>query len=382
MIIKDRPTKLRVDLDALLNNYNKLNSLNIEKIGLAVVKADSYGLGAKVIARHLYENGVRHFATATLEEALELKDIIKDSMILVLGVINPLNVKYAVENNISLTCPSREWLEDALLQIQGFDKKLKIHVKIDTGMGRIGASELEELEIGHCCRETYFRFKNSYQDNVTSKVTEDIEKNMLSKEQFLRKVKLVDIYKEPENTVVNTFGLNIETTEDGFIYDYERDKEYILLIKPVNDSVGIIKNKVWNKFNAKPLSYHIPEIMLNMFLIRKPLKLIYVGKNNSELYKEFNFGFQDSCLSIDNNKIDEYNLSYLLDKIKLFEKHIEKDVVPRKIFTDKSLGMDEINNMQSYGLIEDFEINKLLNGEMYKNFQCNGCKYKTICENC
>ena len=146
MIIKDRPTKLRVDLDALLNNYNKLNSLNIEKIGLAVVKADSYGLGAKVIARHLYENGVRHFATATLEEALELKDIIKDSMILVLGVINPLNVKYAVENNISLTCPSREWLEDALLQIQGFDKKLKIHVKIDTGMGRIGASELEELE--------------------------------------------------------------------------------------------------------------------------------------------------------------------------------------------------------------------------------------------
>ena len=146
MIIKDRPTQLRVDLDALLNNYNKLNSLNIEKIGLAVVKADSYGLGEKVIARHLYENGVRHFATATLEEALELKDIIKDSMILVLGVINPLNVKYAVENNISLTCPSREWLEDALLQIQGFDKKLKIHVKIDTGMGRIGASELEELE--------------------------------------------------------------------------------------------------------------------------------------------------------------------------------------------------------------------------------------------
>ena len=146
MIIKDRPTQLRVDLDALLNNYNKLNSLNIEKIGLAVVKADSYGLGAKVIARHLYENGVRHFATATLEEALELKGIIKDSMILVLGVINPLNVKYAVENNISLTCPSKEWLEDALLQIQGFDKKLKIHVKIDTGMGRIGASELEELE--------------------------------------------------------------------------------------------------------------------------------------------------------------------------------------------------------------------------------------------
>ena len=145
-MINDRPTQLRVNLDALLNNYNKLNSLNNEKIGLAVVKADSYGLGSKVIAEHLYQNGVRHFATATLEEALELKDVIKDSMVLVLGVINSQNVKYAVENNVSLTSPSKEWLEESLVQLQQIEGKLKIHVKIDTGMGRIGTSDLEELK--------------------------------------------------------------------------------------------------------------------------------------------------------------------------------------------------------------------------------------------
>ncbi|MGY3782549.1 alanine racemase [Gemella taiwanensis] len=145
-MINDRPTQLRVNLDALLNNYNKLNSLNNEKIGLAVVKADSYGLGSKVIAEHLYQNGVRHFATATLEEALELKDVIKDSMVLVLGVINSQNVKYAVENNVSLTCPSKEWLEESLVHLQQIEGKLKIHVKLDTGMGRIGASDLEELK--------------------------------------------------------------------------------------------------------------------------------------------------------------------------------------------------------------------------------------------
>lgn len=145
-MINDRPTQLRVNLDALLNNYNKLNSLNNEKIGLAVVKADSYGLGSKVIAEHLYQNGVRHFATATLEEALELKDVIKDSMVLVLGVINSQNVKYAVENNVSLTCPSKEWLEESLVHLQQIEGKLKIHVKLDTGMGRIGTSDLEELK--------------------------------------------------------------------------------------------------------------------------------------------------------------------------------------------------------------------------------------------
>ena len=145
-MINDRSTQLRVNLDALLNNYNKLNSLNNEKIGLAVVKADSYGLGSKVIAEHLYQNGVRHFATATLEEALELKDVIKDSMVLVLGVINSQNVKYAVENNVSLTCPSKEWLEESLVHLQQIEGKLKIHVKLDTGMGRIGTSDLEELK--------------------------------------------------------------------------------------------------------------------------------------------------------------------------------------------------------------------------------------------
>ena len=145
-MINDRPTQLRVNLDALLNNYNKLNSLTNEKIGLAVVKADSYGLGSKVIAEHLYQNGVRHFATATLEEALELKDVIKDSMVLVLGVINSQNVKYAVENNVSLTCPSKEWLEESLVHLQQVEGKLKIHVKLDTGMGRIGTSDLEELK--------------------------------------------------------------------------------------------------------------------------------------------------------------------------------------------------------------------------------------------
>lgn len=144
-MIIDRPTKLKVNLDALLENYNKSRDLNKQKVIIAVVKADSYGLGARVIADYLYKNGVRHFATATLEEALELKDVIFDSMVLVLGVTNPQNIKYAVENNISLTCPSKAWLEECLSEMKDVEGKLKIHVKIDTGMGRIGISDKEEI---------------------------------------------------------------------------------------------------------------------------------------------------------------------------------------------------------------------------------------------
>ena len=198
-MINDRPTQLRVNLDALLNNYNKLNALN-NKIGLAIVKADSYGLGAKVIADHLYRNGVRHYATATVEEALELKDVIHDSMVLVLGVTNPQNVKYAVENNISLTCPSREWLEDSLQNLQQIDGKLNLHVKIDTGMGRIGtadAKELKEIDILLASEKINFEGVFSHYSNADGEddyydnyQTENFENNL---KVFTRKPKYIHI---------------------------------------------------------------------------------------------------------------------------------------------------------------------------------------------
>ena len=199
-MINDRPTQLRVNLDALLNNYNKLNGLNNEKIGLAIVKADSYGFGSKVIADHLYQNGVRHFATATLEEALELKDVIKDSMVLVLGVINPQNVKYAVENNVSLTCPSKEWLEESLVHLQKIEGKLKIHVKLDTGMGRIGTSDLEELkEIDNLLDSEKIDFEGIFShysnadgedDNYDNYQTENFERSL---KVFTHKLKYIHI---------------------------------------------------------------------------------------------------------------------------------------------------------------------------------------------
>ena len=188
-MIIDRPTKLKVNLDALLENYNKSRDLNKQKVIIAVVKADSYGLGARVIADYLYKNGVRHFATATLEEALELKDVIFDSMVLVLGVTNPQNVKYAVENNVSLTCPSKEWLEKCLEEMESIKGKLKIHIKIDTGMGRIGTSDKEELvKIDNLLSSEKINFEgifshysnadggdNNYDDHQTKKFDDSIK---------------------------------------------------------------------------------------------------------------------------------------------------------------------------------------------------------------
>ena len=191
-MINDRPTHLRVNLDALLTNYKKVRNLNPGKIGLAIVKADSYGLGSKVIADYLYKNGVRHFATATLEEALELKDIVKESMVLVLGVTNPKNVKYAIENDISLTCPSKEWFEETLKELEKIDGKLKFHIKIETGMNRIGISDEKELMEIH---NLFYSGKTEFEGIFSHYSNADGEDNEYDDYQTANFNRLVELFK-------------------------------------------------------------------------------------------------------------------------------------------------------------------------------------------
>lgn len=147
VIVQDRPTFLKIDLDNILENFNKLKEKQKGKIIVAVVKANSYGLGADVIAPYLYKNGVKHFAVATLEEALQLRPFLGDSMILVLGATNPKNVKHAVDNNISLCIHSVEWLEEAIKTLSTNDKILKVHLKLETGMNRLGVNEIKDIEL-------------------------------------------------------------------------------------------------------------------------------------------------------------------------------------------------------------------------------------------
>ena len=191
-MINDRPTHLRVNLDALLTNYKKLRNLNPGKIGLAIVKADSYGLGSKVIADYLYKNGVRHFATATLEEALELKDVVKESMVLVLGVTNPKNVKYAVENDISLTCPSKEWFEETLKELEKVDGKLKFHIKLETGMKRIGISDEKELMEIH---NLFYSEKTEFEGIFSHYSNADGEDDEYDDYQIANFNRLVELFK-------------------------------------------------------------------------------------------------------------------------------------------------------------------------------------------
>ncbi len=134
-----RPVFAEIDIDNIINNYNVIKKrLETSVSIMAVVKADAYGHGAVEVSKELQQAGVEWFGVAFLGEALELRRNGITKPILVMGWTPPADYELALENNIALTIftvKDGEILSELALS---FDKRATIHIKIDTGMGRLG----------------------------------------------------------------------------------------------------------------------------------------------------------------------------------------------------------------------------------------------------
>ena len=122
-----------IDLNALEYNYN-----SFEKPLCLVVKADAYGHGSKMISNFLEERGANYFAVSNIEEALELRNAGIKANILILGYTNPIGANILASNNIEQCVYSYEYAEELNEYAKKENVKIKVHIKIDTGMGRLG----------------------------------------------------------------------------------------------------------------------------------------------------------------------------------------------------------------------------------------------------
>lgn len=140
-----RPTWAEIDLRAVAYNYKQVRRLVGKDINImAVVKANAYGHGTVEVSAVLEKLGVNYLGVATTDEAVRLRDHGIKTPVLVLGSVLPSEVKVAVEKNITLTLCSFDLL-DAIRKETGGRARLKVHIKIDTGMGRIGIWHEEAL---------------------------------------------------------------------------------------------------------------------------------------------------------------------------------------------------------------------------------------------
>lgn len=128
-----------VDLDAIRSNVKSImNKVGPDVKVMAVIKTDGYGHGAVAIAHALDEMGVYSFAVATIDEARELRDSGITNPILILGYVFPNDLQDVIDYNITSTVFSYESAKMISDFAANCGKVAKIHIKLDTGMGRIG----------------------------------------------------------------------------------------------------------------------------------------------------------------------------------------------------------------------------------------------------
>lgn len=140
---------IEIDLNAVKHNLEAIKSGLDEKVRLiAVVKADAYGHGAPAIAQLLYQNGVDFFAVSYLSEALKIRRTgIRAGIMVFCPLICIEDIIEAIENNITITITS--WQEAYLLHEAAtrLNKMARVHLKVETGLGRFGLNEEEAVEV-------------------------------------------------------------------------------------------------------------------------------------------------------------------------------------------------------------------------------------------
>ncbi|WP_315076529.1 alanine racemase [uncultured Clostridium sp.] len=133
-----RPVWAEIDLDAIAYNMKNIKKLAQNKDVIAVVKADCYGHGALDVVPTLLENGASRLAVAVLTEAIELRNNNVTASIMILGYTPEYLFEEVVNYDIEQTVYDLEYAKKLSHLAIKFNKKAKVHVAIDTGMGRIG----------------------------------------------------------------------------------------------------------------------------------------------------------------------------------------------------------------------------------------------------
>ena len=135
-----RPTIAAISLSAIRHNVRAIK----DKVGppcrvMAVVKADAYGHGMIPVARAALDAGAQWLGIATVDEAVALRDAgIKNTPIMILGPSFPEDAEVLVEHDISIAVGSLDVARALGAAARKMKKKARVHLKVDTGMGRFG----------------------------------------------------------------------------------------------------------------------------------------------------------------------------------------------------------------------------------------------------
>lgn len=141
MINLYRNTYVKINLSNIYDNIVSIKNKYSYEYYIAVVKANCYGHGLKAI-EPMIKAGCNYLAVATLDEALSVRELHPEIPILCLGIVYKKDLNICLDKNITITINSKEYYQE----IEDLNLPLKVHLKLNTGMNRLGLNNTVDLD--------------------------------------------------------------------------------------------------------------------------------------------------------------------------------------------------------------------------------------------
>jgi alanine racemase len=310
-----RKTWAIIDLDQFKYNINSLiKKYNNYDYVICVVKANGYGHGDIEIATELVNNGINYLAVSSLEEGINIRKKIKNVNILCLDPVSIEHINVAAKNNIIITIHDLDYLKE-LIRIN--KSNLNVHIKIDTGMNRLGIKDNNHfIEVVNlikdnnylCLDGLYTHMANAdsdddsyynYQINKFYEITKDIDLNLFkiihignsatllnhNKLEFVNGIRL-GLAMYGLNPLMKNLNINIKPILSlksqiiqikhikkeehvGYSLNYQAKENEIVAVVPIGYADGIIRKNSGRYVSINNIKYPIiGNICMDMLMIK------------------------------------------------------------------------------------------------------------------
>lgn len=194
MSLDNQKTRAEINLDNLAFNFRSIRGFVGDKVKiLAVVKADAYGHGAVECSKRLETEGADWFGVASIEEAVELRKAGIRLPILYFRGFSPGDEQLLDEHDITPVLFDIDYAEVLDRHAQASGRIANVHIKVDTGMGRVGVPFEDASEFA----EKFSKFRNLHVDGImTHFASADHMRSDLTNEQMRRFADVVSIFHE------------------------------------------------------------------------------------------------------------------------------------------------------------------------------------------
>ena len=265
---------LEINKENLRKNLEKIHSIN--KNIICVIKDNAYGLGIENILPILLENNCNYFAVAYIDEAVKIREILKNFekekklkflenrkiKIMALNYIKPKKLEYAIENDVELTVFNFSQLSDYLKILEeSFENTvLKIHIKVNSGMNRLGFNGSEILELIEKIKKYEINSKNNKLEiiSIFSHIS-DAENQIETEKQVEKYENILKIFDK--NNVKYQYK-HLQASPllfkygEKYNYDFARVGMALYGMEPLSYDVGLldvitVKSQIINIRNVK-----------------------------------------------------------------------------------------------------------------------------------